>query len=47
MKQLFFPATERGSKDTSWLRSKFNFSFSDYYNPAVSAFGTLVQGKRI
>jgi redox-sensitive bicupin YhaK (pirin superfamily) len=42
MKSIFFPANERGSKDIGWLRSKFTFSFSDYYNPTVSAFGTLV-----
>ncbi len=42
MKTLLFPASARGTKDIGWLKSKFNFSFSDYYNPALSAFGTLV-----
>jgi quercetin 2,3-dioxygenase len=42
MQHVFFPAGERGAKDIGWLKSRFNFSFSDYYNPAASAFGTLV-----
>lgn len=37
-----FPADERGVKNAGWLRSNFVFSFSDYYNPLKSAFGTLV-----
>jgi redox-sensitive bicupin YhaK (pirin superfamily) len=37
-----FPASERGKKDIGWLKSNFFFSFSDYYNPLKSAFGTLV-----
>lgn len=36
-----FPAAERGVKDIGWLQSNFFFSFSDYYNPATSSFGTL------
>ncbi|HEU4903951.1 MAG TPA: pirin family protein [Flavisolibacter sp.] len=36
-----FPASERGVKDIGWLQSNFFFSFSDYYNPATSSFGTL------
>ena len=35
-------AAERGTKDIGWLKSRFSFSFSDYYNPLSSAFGTLV-----
>ncbi|WP_290795076.1 pirin family protein [Flavihumibacter sp. UBA7668] len=42
MKQLKFPASERGTKDIGWLKSKFCFSFSDYADPTKSAFGTLV-----
>lgn len=38
----YFPAAERGKKDLGWLKSNFVFSFSDYYNPLASAFGTLV-----
>src|SRR5215212_1436151 len=41
MKSLVFPASERGIKNIGWLRSNFYFSFSDYCNPAKSAFGTL------
>ena len=42
MKTILFPAAERGVKDIGWLRSNFFFSFSDYYDPAKSAFGTLL-----
>jgi len=42
MKILLFPASERGIKDIGWLKSNFVFSFSDYADPAKSAFGTLV-----
>jgi len=36
-----FPVSERGKKDIGWLKSNFVFSFSDYYHPLKSAFGTL------
>lgn len=42
MKQHFFASASRGIKNGDWLQSKFHFSFSDYYNPTASAFGTLV-----
>jgi quercetin 2,3-dioxygenase len=42
MPYQLFPAAARGTKDIGWLKSKFYFSFSDYYNPMASAFGTLV-----
>jgi quercetin 2,3-dioxygenase len=42
MKSKLFSAAERGIKDIGWLKSHFFFSFSDYYNPEKSAFGTLV-----
>ncbi|MHA4847288.1 pirin family protein [Flavitalea antarctica] len=42
MKSIIFSADERGKKDIGWLRSNFCFSFSDYYDPTKSAFGTLV-----
>jgi redox-sensitive bicupin YhaK (pirin superfamily) len=42
MKSQYFPAAERGQKDIGWLKSNFFFSFSDYYDPLKSAFGTLV-----
>jgi quercetin 2,3-dioxygenase len=42
MKSQVFPKSERGIKDIGWLKSNFYFSFSDYYNPVKSAFGTLI-----
>ncbi|HUC82821.1 MAG TPA: pirin family protein [Flavisolibacter sp.] len=42
MKSQIFRKHERGTKDIGWLKSNFYFSFSDYYNPVRSAFGTLV-----
>jgi quercetin 2,3-dioxygenase len=42
MQRQFFPAADRGKKNIGWLRSNFFFSFSDYYHPLKSAFGTLV-----
>lgn len=41
MQTQLFPAAERGTKDTDWLKSNFFFSFSDYGNPSKSSFGTL------
>ena len=37
-----FLAADRGIKDIGWLKSNFYFSFSDYYHPLKSAFGTLI-----
>ncbi|MBX9779368.1 MAG: pirin family protein [Chitinophagaceae bacterium] len=37
-----FPSSQRGQKDIGWLKSSFTFSFSDFYNPVKSGFGTLV-----
>ena len=42
MKTQVFPESERGRKNIGWLKSNFVFSFSDYYHPLKSAFGTLV-----
>jgi quercetin 2,3-dioxygenase len=42
MKTMLYPAAGRGRKDIGWLKSKFTFSFSDYYNPIQSSLGTLV-----
>lgn len=42
MKLHKFPAGERGLKNIGWLKSNFYLSFSDYYHPLKSAFGTLV-----
>lgn len=41
MQTQFFPASERGKKNIGWLKSNFFLSFSDYYHPMKSAFGTL------
>lgn len=42
MKTLLFKSSDRGVKDIGWLKSNFLFSFSDFYDPSLSAFGTLV-----
>jgi len=42
MQSQYFPASDRGKKNIGWLKSNFFFSFSDYYHPMKSAFGTLV-----
>jgi quercetin 2,3-dioxygenase len=41
MQSQYFPAADRGKKNIGWLKSNFFFSFSDYYHPMKSAFGTL------
>jgi redox-sensitive bicupin YhaK (pirin superfamily) len=41
MQTKIFPANERGVKDIGWLKSNFFFSFSDFYHPAQSSFGTI------
>jgi redox-sensitive bicupin YhaK (pirin superfamily) len=42
MKSQVFRKDERGIKDIGWLKSNFYFSFSEFYNPARSAFGSLI-----
>ena len=42
MKSQVFSQTDKGIKDIGWLKSNFYFSFSDYYHPLKSAFGTLI-----
>ena len=42
MQSQYFPASDRGKKNIGWLKSNFFFSFSDYYHPLKSSFGTLV-----
>ncbi|HWZ15829.1 MAG TPA: pirin family protein [Mucilaginibacter sp.] len=41
MKQIFYPANERGTNDIRWLKAKFSFSFGHYYNPEKVHFGAL------
>ena len=41
MQSLLFPASARGVKDIGWLKSNFFFSFSEFYDPARSSFGTI------
>ncbi|HEX8547373.1 MAG TPA: pirin family protein, partial [Cytophagaceae bacterium] len=42
MKSEIFSSLSRGKKDLGWLKSNFIFSFSDYYEPTKSSFGTLI-----
>ncbi len=42
MQKKHFPASERGTKDIGWLQSNFTLSFSDYQDPSLTSFGTLV-----
>jgi redox-sensitive bicupin YhaK (pirin superfamily) len=41
MKQIFYPANERGTNDIGWLKAKFSFSFGRYYDPEKVHFGAL------
>lgn len=41
MKKIIYTEQSRGSANHGWLRSKFYFSFSDYYNPQRIHFGAL------
>lgn len=41
MKQIFYPANERGTNDIGWLKAKFSFSFGHYYDPEKVHFGAL------
>ena len=42
MKSQLFSKSERGLKNIGWLKSHFYLSFSEYYNPLKSAFGSLI-----
>jgi quercetin 2,3-dioxygenase len=42
MQTKIFPAVDRGVKDIGWLKSNFFLSFSEFYEPTKSAFGTLL-----
>ncbi len=41
MKTKHFPVSERGQKQSDWLRSNFVFSFSSWANPERNGFGLL------
>lgn len=41
MKQVLYPANERGFNDIGWLKANFSFSFGPYYNPEKENFGAL------
>jgi redox-sensitive bicupin YhaK (pirin superfamily) len=41
MVRLIHRNEERGGGEFDWLKSKFSFSFSDYYNPNRMGFGKL------
>jgi len=41
MKQIIYPANERGTNDLGWLKANFSFSFGPYYNPKNIRFGAL------
>lgn len=41
MKNIFYPANERGKNDIGWLKANFSFSFGPYYNPEKMRFGAL------
>lgn len=41
MKQIFYPANERGTSDHGWLKANFSFSFASYQNPEKVHFGAL------
>lgn len=37
----YFPYSELGHADFGWLKARYHFSFSSYYNPARMGFGNL------
>ena len=41
MKTTIYKAVDRGSADYGWLKAKYSFSFSNYYNPKAVNFGAL------
>lgn len=41
MKFEFFPAESRGKGDHGWLKTRYSFSFADYFNPDRMGFGAL------
>lgn len=41
MKTHYYPAESRGTANYGWLKTKYSFSFSNYYNPQRMNFGAL------
>lgn len=41
MTEVFHKAEDRGKSDLGWLKSRFSFSFADWYNPERIGFGAL------
>lgn len=41
MKANFYPSNSRGTADYGWLKTKYSFSFSQYYDPSRMNFGAL------
>ena len=41
MKQVFHPASSRGSANFGWLKANYSFSFANYFNPNRLQFGAL------
>lgn len=37
----FIPSASRGGGDYGWLKTKYSFSFADYYDPMKRGFGAL------
>ena len=41
MKTILHKSDERGGGDYGWLKTRYSFSFSDWYNPSRMGFGLL------
>jgi redox-sensitive bicupin YhaK (pirin superfamily) len=41
MRKVLHQADERGASDLGWLKSRFSFSFADWYEPTRMGFGAL------
>jgi quercetin 2,3-dioxygenase len=42
MNTVFYPSSQRGSTNVSWLNSRHSFSFGEFYNPNLTNFGALL-----
>lgn len=41
MKTIFYPSDERGGGDYGWLRTRYSFSFNDWFDATKMGFGKL------